>query len=182
MVSFYAGSKESSRLQYGWDCELECLKCKHIGQPKIYALKQGKILRAKKIPVLHMTLHCLACGQDLQREAESEIVKLFSDIHISKKNAKLITWNRICSVCLSFLLLLCLYFSMFTDFPIRQTFPSFVLISLVFIVVVKYFVYQFTLLKKACACGSTKLVFMGSLGQSYCFRCASCGTLVKIDD
>ena len=182
MVAFYDGTKESSRLKYGWDAELECLKCKHIGKPKIYALKQGRIPRAKKLPVIHVTLHCLECGQELQREAESEIVKLFSNIHISEKNTKLIIWNRICAVCLSFLLLLCLYFSIFTDLPIRQTFPFFVLISVINIVIVKYFVYQFTLLKKTCDCGSTKLVFMGSLAQSCCFRCASCGTLVKVDD
>jgi hypothetical protein len=44
------------------------------------------------------------------------------------------------------------------------------------------FNYQIASLRRQCACGRPDYRFLGMLGRSYCYRCDSCGRLLRIRD
>jgi hypothetical protein len=42
--------------------------------------------------------------------------------------------------------------------------------------------YRIASIRQQCPCGKPDYLFMGLLGKSYCYRCTSCGTRLRLRD
>ena len=47
---------------------------------------------------------------------------------------------------------------------------------------IMWFNWQIASIRCRCECGKPAYKFMGMLGRSYCYRCSSCGRLLRLRD
>ena len=100
---------------------------------------------------------------------------MFSDIAVPKENKRLLVWFVIA-------VLLIVTLPIVAQVVLRPGFhvASFgVILVLPLIFAVNYSIAS---TRKRCPCGVPNYIFMGMLARTYCYRCSTCGRLLRLRD
>ena len=138
-----------------------------------------RTIRFGNAPTVVANLSCDQCGIGLQKVAGDKLVELFRDLRIDAANRWLIVGFTIYT-----LVLLTVLLWIALKFPAARKWESaFALGHLVLIhPVIRLFNARVSSLHHRCECGNPNYKFMGLLGRSYCFRCSTCGRLLRLRD
>lgn len=162
--------------EHGWEVELNCTACGYSGLPTYKGWQPGYSMSFGMTPTLFARLECPACGRDLEPEAATALIELFSREKIPKVNRSiLIAFVATAAVmALASILLFIFTSGLWGLIPLLFITPLFILIPLLN--------YRVASLRARCDCGRPRYIFMGMLGRAYCYRCSNCGRLLKLRD
>ena len=167
---------ERRQLQHGWEVDLPCPKCGIVAIPVFNGWTPNQKVGFGKTSTICANLNCPRCDADLKEVAGEKLAELFVNVSVPPRNRNAILGY----VLLSIALLVCLG----GNFWMRQ--PAFAWLYPVIVVMFTSSRYWFTRYvhsaRYQCDCGNPCHKFMGMLGRSYCFRCSSCGRLLRIRD
>ena len=171
-----ADYRKAMELNHGWEVELECTACGYRGLPDYKGWTPGYPMSFGSTPTIFADLECPACGRDLETEAGAKLGELFSPVEIPRANRRLLALFILLSAALvaASTVILVLTGNALGVIPLFFLIPM-----LAFIPV---FNRRIAALRQRCDCGDPDYVFMGMLGRAYCFRCSSCGKLLKLRD
>jgi ribosomal protein S27E len=167
---------------HGWNVELSCSQCGFRGLPRYEGWIKNGVMHAGDKPTISVKIACRQCGRRLTDEAGGKLVELFNDVTIPEENRKIIK-EFIAGIFLVPVLFALLLFA-----GTRMGwwgYSAFVILALSAAVIqplVMLMNYRIALLRKRCDCGRPDYVFMGLLGRTYCYRCSSCGSLLRLRD
>lgn len=172
MLSIFKKYKNLIRHQHGWEIELKCPQCSHIGIPHYNGWKPNNRIKFGKRSTIFACLDCSHCGNKLRDEAGKKLVELFSEIAIPPRNTYLIMWFVVAGMAI----LVGAYFG-------KSVIGDWAYIAFIFFpILIRLFNYRVASIRAQCACGNPKYVFMGLLGRTYCYRCSSCARLLRLRD
>ena len=159
--------------KHGWEVELGCSKCSWQGKPNYQGWTPNTAISFGNSPTIYANLICPQCSNNLKDEAEKKLAELFSKISVSVENKRFLLWFAILIIAIPLLLVIILRKRGFAFFPymIFLIFPA-----------IMYFNYKVASMRHRCPCGKPNYIFMGMLGRSYCYRCSSCGRLLRSRD
>ncbi len=167
---------------YGWDVELPCSKCKASGLPRYEGWSPSLTTSGVGAVQVYAKVACPQCGKRLTDEAAQKLAALFRDLDIPAANkqviGKFIQRLFLVPAGLAFIL----FFGMQMDWwswglgTIGILIVSAIALPLILVSRNK----QLAQFPKHCECGKPHQVFMGSLDDAACYRCFSCGRLMKI--
>ena len=106
----------------------------------------------------------------------------FSGIAVPGRNKSLIAWFVVFVTGVPLVLMACIYLGIRAGYWGNQAFTSLTLMAVIIGPAIMVFNYRISSVRRTCGCGSPDYIFMGLLGRSYCFRCSSCGNLLRMRD
>jgi hypothetical protein len=130
-------------------------------------------------PTIFADLECPRCARDLTEPAGAALVAHFSEVSTSRRSLTLLA--AFLAVILTFQLA---GVAAFLFLPLYRGVLIFLMpipLSLLGPLIL-YFNWQIASIRYQCACGTPAYKFMGLLGRSYCYRCSTCGRLLRIRD
>ncbi|HUJ18093.1 MAG TPA: hypothetical protein VL197_08875 [Nitrospirota bacterium] len=174
--------RSTLRNTYGWDVELTCAQCRFTGMPRYEGWSHGLKTDAGGDAAVYAKVACTQCGRRLTDEAAGKLVDLFAGIDTPDRNRKLISRFAIQLVLVPFVLAFVLFFGTQMDWWGWGLGTVWVLlasaVSIPALATLKNNGVADLLLH--CECGKPHYVFMGTLDGCSCYRCFSCGTLMKL--
>jgi hypothetical protein len=167
------------RQNHGWEVPLVCSKCGANEKPIYNGWTPTAIIRFGQQPTIYANLSCAGCGKDLKPEAEQALVALFRDVRIPTANR----WAIIAFVVLICLVSLVLPAVLWGGawagwWPAAAAGTAAGVGALPWLI--RTFNRRIYSLKEECECGQPAYHFMGLLGRTECFRCATCGRLLRL--
>jgi hypothetical protein len=161
--------------EHGWEVELGCPHCGITALPVYDGWAPSSAINYGKVPTIYARLHCPRCGHDLKRAAGEKLVELFSGVSVPPAARR---------VMLAFLLLMVLWFGALTWSAVAKwRFGPLLFLNLMLLSpLIMCLNWQIHKIRLRCACGAPNYKFMGLLGRSYCYRCSSCGRLLRLRD
>jgi len=181
MGSLFAKYRLAAGTLYGWSVELRCDACGFQGLPRY----EGKLQAPAPVgdrPAIYAKVTCSKCGNRLIDAAGRKLTELFRDTAVPEEN-KIIIKKFILG-----LFLIPLAFALLLVAGVQQGWWSYsafaiLLLSALFIpVTVVHMNYRIAMLRSRCECGNPAYVLMGLLDRMYCYRCSSCGRLLRLRD
>lgn len=180
MSSLFANSRSTPKT-YGWDVELTCTGCKFSGQPR-YEGSSPSLTSNVPNATIYAKVACTKCGRRLTDEAGRKLADLFGKVEISEQNKKIIGRFITRLILVPAMLAFVLFFGMQMDWW------NWGLGTLWVLLVSAVSIPLLTMLKNKrvaglpleCECGKPHYILMGSLDSAYCYRCYSCGRLLKV--
>ncbi len=171
-------TRENSQLTHGWDVELSCPTCGVIAVPDFGGWTPSHAMNFGNTPTIYADLGCPACGARQEDSAGKKLVELFAHVGVPPANKRLM--EVFITVIVSFelsgtILILLGGWRELGGYLLRT--PLILLVPAIL-----WFNRQVASIRSRCECGSTAYKFMGLLGRSYCFRCSSCGRLLRLRD
>ncbi len=169
---------QQTLLDHGWDVPVTCATCGDRNVPEFKGWTPSQAIRVGKSPTVYADLACTQCGANVKKEAGVELVSLFENQPIDPRN------KRILSLFLGGIL-----FWLVTGMGLfgimRTPLFGFFVVSLPMMALVPVMMgmnAKIQGLRRTCPCGTPAYKFMGMLGRSYCFRCSTCGRLMRLKD
>jgi len=168
--------RQSLEHKHGWEVELECGQCGYRGMPTYTGWTPKYATGFGKSPTIFAVLKCARCGSDLEAEASSKLVKMFSEVEIPHANRRILVSFMVYALAMAVVAVLVAIFAggLWWLVPLLLLTPSCMLIPL--------FNKRVASIRATCECGDADYIFMGMLGRAYCFRCSNCGRLLKLRD
>ena len=182
MVSLLNKYNSVVRNRHGWNVELTCTQCALSGQPRYEGWSPDLTANVSGHPTIYAKLACPKCGRRLTDEAGRKLVELFKDVAILEQNEKII------KTFIADLIIVPLVFAALLFVGVQfgwWGYSAFAILALsaAFIQpLVMRMNYRIAMMRSRCACGQPNYIFMGLLGRTYCYRCTSCGRLLKLRD
>lgn len=161
--------------EHGWEVELTCQDCGHTGLPRCDGWKPNSAINFGNTPTMFSRVACASCGRDLRSVAGEKLVAMFSEITVPKANRRIIAWLVVAVVFLVTLPIV-------AQFVLRPSFHVASFGAILVLPLTLVFNYRVASMRHRCPCGTPKYLFMGLLGRSYCYRCSSCGNLLRLRD
>ncbi len=161
--------------EHGWEVELTCPDCGHTGLPRYDGWEPNSAISFGSTPTLFARVACESCGRDVRSVAGEKLVALFSEITAPRANRRLVVWFVVAVIILVTLPII-VQFALRPGFHVAS-FGAILVLPLIFV-----FNYRVASMRKRCPCGTPQYIFMGLLGRSYCYRCSSCGNLLRLRD
>ena len=181
-MSLLTRYRERLQNEHGWQVELECSQCGHVGLPKCDGWTPSNVIRLGDKPTIYANVTCPECGKSLKDEAGHKLVELFSGVVTSAQNKRLLYGFVLVALVLPLILFAVLY----TGFVVGWWGNlAFVWLNLVWILAtpaILVFNYKVASIRFICECGKPHYLFMGLLGRSCCYRCSTCGRLLRLRD
>jgi hypothetical protein len=173
-----------NRLQHehGWQVEVKCSNCGHTALPSLKGWTPSRALHFGDRPTVFANVACSNCGDDLREEAGDRLVSLFAGVAAPTVNSRLIAWFWGLVIGVPFLLVGLLFTGVQSGWWSYQAFMALIVLSLFVAPSIMWFNYRVASIRCQCQCGRPAYVFMGLLGRSSCYRCASCGNLLRLRD
>jgi hypothetical protein len=169
---------------YGWDVELTCSQCKFSGQPRYEGWSPSLKTGIAGNVTVYAKVACPQCGRRLTGEAGGKLVDLFRDVDVPAQNKRIANWFIAGLILVPFALAFVLFFGMQMDWWGWGLGTVWVLVvsavAIPVLVVLKN--NRVGELSLQCDCGRPHYVYMGSLDGAYCYRCFSCGRLLKLQE
>jgi hypothetical protein len=129
-----------------------------------------------------MNLRCAECAHDLKEAAGQKLREEFGGIQITKRNKVLLRLFLLFIIGVPGLAAAVMALGVATDLWGADVFLYLVLLAFLSAPGIMIFNYRIALLRRRCACGKADYRFIGMLGRSYCYSCASCGRPLRIRD
>ncbi len=180
MSTLFANSRKQKT--YGWDLELTCTRCRNTGLPRYEGWSQNLQTNTGAGVRVYAKVACPKCGNRLTNEAGSKLVDIFRSIELPEKNKKIMKTFIAGIILVPFVLAFVLLFGTQMDWWGWG-------LGTVWILVVSAVAIPLLVLQKnkeigklagSCGCGKPHQVFLGSLDDADCYRCFSCGRLMKL--
>lgn len=165
--------QKAMQREHGWEVELTCPDCGCTTRPLYEDWDSKSAINFGNTPTIFACVACAECGRALRSVAGERLVAMFSDIAVPRANKRLIAWFVVVAV-LAVLLPLAAQFVLRPSFNVTWIGP--VLAGPMILV----FNYRMASITRRCPCGTPKYLFMGLLGRSGCYRCSSCGRLLRL--
>ncbi len=167
--------RERLQHQHGWEVELTCPVC-GVVTPVYNGWTSSHAIHLGNTPTIFANLNCPQCVADLHEAAGKKLVELFADIAVTPFNRRLIVW--FVGLCAGGIPLFLGAGTFLGSLGQGATFLGVVYYGLL----VMWFNGQVASIRYRCVCGNPTYKFMGMLGRSYCYRCSSCGKLLRLQD
>jgi hypothetical protein len=182
MASILKRYREAVEHKHGWEADLTCGGCGQRGRPEYHGWTPGHARGFGDRPTVYAKLTCASCGCGLEQEAGDEVVQLFRDVEVPAANRRVI-WEFVAlMVGVPLLLAALVELGARLGWWGRIGFTALALLPILLGPAILYFNYRVASLRRECPCGTPDYVFMGMLGRTYAYRCASCGRLLRLRD
>ena len=166
--------------QHGWDVELTCPRCGTSAVPQYDGWTPSRAMALGSKPIIYANLSCRRCATDLRAAAGEKLVEMFSDVSIPPHNKRLIV-ALVAYTAIS--LAIVVGASMFLKGAVAVKWLPLALMPLWLMHhLSRWFGASVHSTRQQCACGNPLYKFMGMLGRSYCYRCSTCGNLLRLRD
>lgn len=166
------------RHTHGWDVELACPACGTVAVPVFGGWTPSGAIRFGNAPTIYADLRCPNCGARQDDPAGAKLVELFARVEVPAANKRLMT----------------AFIALIVSFEVAGT--IFILLGgwralggalvraplLLLAPTLLWFNRRIASIRSRCECGRPDHKFMGLLGRSYCYRCSSCGRLLRLRD
>ncbi len=177
MASFLSRYREAVELQHAWEVPVTCPSCGTTAVPVMKGWTPSLKMRFGHRATIYANLTCVNCGADLRETAAEALAPMFSAVEVPAA----IRRTRITFVGLFVggeLLLVGL--SVRSHWWGPRAFVALTATAALVAPFVLFLNYRLASARTTCACGKPAYKFMGLLGRSYCFRCSSCGRLLRM--
>lgn len=167
---------------YGWDVELTCTQCGTSGLPRYEGWSPSLETTLGGNVQVYAKVACPKCARRLTEEAGRKLAGFFTTLDIPVENKKIlarfITSLYLVPAGLAFVL----FFGTQMDWWTWGLGTAWVLVvsAIAIPLLVMQRSRQVAQLPNRCECGKAHYVFMGSLDGGSCYRCFSCGRLMKL--
>lgn len=177
-------ARYNQRLQHehGWEVELQCPVCGTIAVPRFGGWTPSSTINFGNRATVYANLNCPRCGADVKEAAGTKLVELFADVSIPARNRRVTMLFIVLVVGATLLPLAWMFLCRLMGWrrfesPLLWT-PLIALLS----PTIMWFNWQIHSIRYRCDCGKPEYKFMGLLGRSYCYRCSTCGKLLRLRD
>lgn len=172
--------RERMQHEHGWEVEVRCPTCGAVTVPTFRGWTPGGAINFGDRPTIYANLECPRCGADLKAAAGETLVELFGGVPIPTANRRLMgqfitLWVGLPLLLIAVPLLAALAGS-------QRPMGSLVWATLLIGLSIMWFNWQVHSIRFRCECGQPTYKFMGLLGRSYCYRCSTCGRLLRLRD
>ncbi len=182
MASFLKRYRQRLENRHGWDVPLVCTQCGHDGLPRSEGWTPSASVRFGDRPTIFNDVFCENCGKPLKEEAGTALAAMFSSQPVDTRNRRLL-WDMIgLLLVVPAVFLGLIWFGVWHGFWGAWAFSLFGLLGFVFAPVSMWLNYRIHAVRHECPCGQPAYLFMGLLGRASCYRCSSCGRLLKLRD
>ncbi len=182
MTSFLKRYRERLENRHGWDVPLVCTQCGHEGVPRSDGWTPSTTVRLGDRPTVFANVLCEGCGKSLQEEAGVALKAMFSEQPVDTRNRQLL-WNMVgLLLVVPTLFLGLIWLGVARGLWGAWAFSWLGLLAFFFAPVSMWINYRIHSIRHECPCGQPAYLFMGLLGRAYCYRCSSCGRLLKLRD
>jgi hypothetical protein len=176
--------KNLFRKNYGWDVNLTCSQCKFSGQPRYEGWSPNLKADIAENVTVYAKVACPKCGRRLTDEAGKKLLTLFRDIDIPEQNKRITTRFIARLILVPVALAFVLFFGTQMDWWGWGLGTAWILLvsalSIPLLVIFKN--NRIAQLPFQCDCGNPHYVYMGGLDDTSCYRCFSCGRLLKLQE
>jgi len=182
MAGLFTEYHRRMRHEHGWQVPLDCPVCRHLGVPDFEGWTPQQGMNFGDRPTIYADLACENCGHDLHDTAGEKLVELFTEVSTPGRNRRLL-WTFVGLMVVVPLLLvglICLGVRLGWWGPFAYTILSG--LSLLVVPTIFWINWQVHRLRHECPCGQPDYLFMGLLGRSSCYRCSTCGRLLRLRD
>lgn len=174
--------RQALEQRHDWHLELECPSCRRIGLPQRDGWSETLAVNWGDNPTIFMKLTCTACGRDLRETAGQRLREEFGGIQITKRNRLMIRLFLLFILGVPILAAAVMGAGVALELWGADVFLYLVVFAFLSAPGIMMFNYQIASLRRQCACGTPDYRFLGMLGRSYCYACATCGRLLRIRD
>ncbi len=167
---------------YGWDVDLACEQCGFAGLPRYEGWSPDLEAGLGPAVQVYAKVACPRCGRRLTSEAGKKLLALFRDVEHSRENrnilSKFVARLFVVPAGLAFVL----FFGMQMDWWSWGMGTVWILVvsAIAIPVIVLARNRQLAALPHRCGCSKPHSVYMGTLDGDHCYRCYSCGMLLKV--
>lgn len=182
MSSLFSKYNSIVRNTHGWNVELTCTQCALSGQPRYEGWSPDLTVNVSGHPTIYAKLACPKCSRRLTDEAGRKLVELFKDVGIPEQNEKIIQAFIAGLIIVPFVFAVLLFVGVQFGWWGYSAFVILALSAAFIQPLVMRMNYRIATLRSRCACGQPNYIFMGLLGRTYCYRCSSCGRLLRLRD
>ncbi len=182
MSSILAKYRERLEHNHGWQVPLICTKCGHEGVPRYDGWTPSTAIRFGDRPTIYADLYCEKCGRDLREEAEVALVDTFSQQPTDLRNKRLLWGMIVVLVVVPLLFFGGIWLGVRNGIWGPWAFSWLGVMGLLITPTIMWLNWRIASIRYECECGNPDYLFMGMLGRSYCYRCTSCGKLIRIRD
>ncbi len=174
-MGFLRKYHDALRHQHGWEVELTCPECGHTAVPHYGDWEFTRTAHLGDTPTVFALVTCPNCGRDLRGAAGDCLVATFSDVAVPQGNKRLVVYFAM-AVTVITTVPIAVQLALKPGFHVAS-FGAILVMPLIFT-----FNYAVAATRRRCPCGQPRYIFMGLLGRSYCYRCATCGRLLRLRD
>jgi hypothetical protein len=182
MSSLLARYNERLRHRHGWNVELACPACGVAAVPAMDGWTPSLAVNFGNSPTIYANLRCRSCGADLTGEAGKKLVELFADVPTPPANRRLLAGFVALLVGVPLVLIAGLSLGVQAGWWGYWAFQGLTLLPMLVWPLILWFNWRVASIRFECDCGKPDYYFMGLLGRSYCYRCHSCGQLLRLRD
>jgi hypothetical protein len=181
-MQFLQEYRDRVRHEHGWQVELKCSHCGHTAVPKYKGWTPSSAIHFGDRPTMYANLSCTNCGSDLRKESSEQLVSMFAGVAVPPANRRLIAWFIGMMIGLPLFAVGFVFAGIQIGWWDFRAFRALIVLPLLVAPANLWFNYQVASMRQQCDCGKANYTFMGLLGRSYCYRCASCGNLLRLRD
>ena len=163
--------------EHGWEVLLRCPRCGIEAEPACDGWTPNRAIHFGKTPTVFANVSCAECSADLGEAAGKKLVELFGDVATNATNRRVIVVFAI-----YFLLLVSLLLWAAMRFPAARGLEAMIAVGHAILIhpIIRWFNNRVATLPQSCTCGNPQYKFMGMIGRSYCYRCSTCGRLLRL--
>ncbi|MCL4202632.1 MAG: hypothetical protein KJ000_09060 [Pirellulaceae bacterium] len=182
MMAFFKQYNQRLQHQHGWEVELDCPVCGNHGPPDYAGWTPDSGTCFGTGSTIFANVCCPRCGQDLKQQAGEKLIELFSHVPTPARNRCLVALFIGILVGLPLLLCAVIWAGVQLGWWGHTAYLALTGLSLLLPPAIFWFNWQIHGVRHRCDCGRPAYVFMGLLGRSYCYRCSTCGKLLRLQD
>jgi hypothetical protein len=174
----WARYRERLQHTHGWEAELRCPACGVVALPAFNGWTPSNAINFGETPTIYADLTCRSCGADLRQAASTKLVELFADVGVPTRNKRLMA--TFIALILGFEIpgTILSLFERWRELGVALVRAPLLLLA----PAILWFNGQIASIRSRCECGRPDYKFMGLLGRSYCYRCSTCGRLLRLRD
>lgn len=173
---------ERMQHQHAWEVELNCPACGVTAVPVFHGWTPSYAINVGNTPTIYANLTCPRCGADLRGTAGKKLVERFADESIPPRNRQVLIRFLAISLGIPLLATAGLFIGVWAGWWGYGAFVILTPLCLVSLPFIRWLNWQVASLRYQCECGQPAYKFMGMLGRSYCYRCSTCGRLLRLRD
>lgn len=182
MPTFLQAYRERLEHKHGWQIELACQVCGHHSVPDSDGWTPSGAIRFGQRATIFANLSCANCGADLKSAAGEMLAEIFADVATPARNRLLLGWFIACVVVMPLLIAVGLAAGVWAGLWTARAFIALSVLPVLAAPIILWMNYAVASLRARCVCGEPDYLFMGLLGRSYCYRCSTCGRLLRLRD
>lgn len=182
MFEFLSRYRQHMQHRHGWDVAVRCTGCGQESIPSYKGWTPSNAISFGEQATIYANLECPRCARNLRNEASEKLTHLFHGVEIPPGNKSML----FVVICLAGILPLCaalvIWLGSQAGWWNQRAFVILAFLSVVIVPTIAIVNYRIASIRSKCPCGVPDYAFMGMLGRSYCYRCSSCGNLLRLRD